>query len=62
MLAGNMGQGAVYVLNASGIEVYRGCEGTVDELVQEFINGQVTDSGESCAAHEHHNPGGQCGH
>lgn len=63
MLAGNMGQGAVYVLNASGIEVYRGCQGDVKALVEAFIKGNVADSGESCHQHEHHHgTGEQCGH
>jgi len=62
MLAGNMGQGAVNVLGASGIEVYRGCDGDVEALVQEFINGEVTDSGQSCSQHSSHEAGEQCGH
>lgn len=64
MLAGNMGQGAVNVLNYNGIEVLRGCDGDITTLVQEFINGQVSDSGESCSQHEHHHSedGHQCGH
>ncbi|HEX2868998.1 MAG TPA: NifB/NifX family molybdenum-iron cluster-binding protein [Ignavibacteriales bacterium] len=62
MLAGNMGQGAVYVLNASGIDVYRGCEGDVKALVEDFIKGEVSDSGLSCSQHERHAAGEECGH
>lgn len=62
MLAGNMGQGAVNVLNYSSIEVYRGCDGDVTELVNKFIHGQVNDSGVTCAQHQHHGETGQCGH
>jgi predicted Fe-Mo cluster-binding NifX family protein len=62
MLAGNMGQGAVNVLNSNGIDVVRGCDGNITEVVNEFINGQINDSGETCHAHEHHDSEGQCEH
>lgn len=62
MLAGNMGGGAVNVLNSQGIEVYRGCEGNVKELVEEYLKGSVDDSGETCGHHSHHDEGHQCTH
>lgn len=62
MLSGNMGQGAVGVLNYNGIEVVRGCEGDAASLVQEFVNGQVIDSGETCSQHGRHHGSEQCGH
>ncbi len=64
MLAGNMGMGAVNVLQSSGIEVLRGCEGNVKNVVEAYLNGILNDSGESCAQHEQHQQGGehQCGH
>ena len=65
MLAGNMGGGAVNVLNNHGIAVYRGCDGDVKNLVEEFIKGELVDSGESCHQHEqhnHHEDGHQCDH
>jgi predicted Fe-Mo cluster-binding NifX family protein len=65
MLAGNMGGGAVNVLNSNGISVYRGCDGDVKNLVEEFIKGELIDSGESCHQHEQHNrheDGHQCDH
>lgn len=62
MLAGNMGQGALYVLNASGIDVYRGCEGDVTALVENFIKGEIADSGLSCSQHERHQAGEACSH
>lgn len=51
MLTGNMGNGAFNVLTGHGIAVYRGCSGNVEELVQQFISGQINDSGELCRAH-----------
>jgi len=58
MLAGNMGGGAVAMLNQHGIEVYRGLSGDVREAVQAWLAGTVTDSGSNCAGGEGHD----CGH
>ncbi|HUT54768.1 MAG TPA: NifB/NifX family molybdenum-iron cluster-binding protein [bacterium] len=51
MLAGGMGQGAVNKLEAHGIQVVRGCEGELRKVVESFLAGLATDSGESCALH-----------
>ena len=51
MLAGNMGQGAVNVLENCGIEVLRGCSGDVKLVAQDFLTGKLQDSGIGC--HEH---------
>lgn len=53
MLAGNMGEGAVNVLNNAGIEVYRGCSGDVKDVLLKWLDGSLVDSGDSCHAHEH---------
>jgi predicted Fe-Mo cluster-binding NifX family protein len=53
MLAGNMGDGAVSVLNNAGIEVVRGCSGNVKEVALAWLTGSLTDSGDSCHEHEH---------
>ena len=53
MLAGNMGQGAVNVLNNSGIQVLRGCSGDVKTVALSWLEGSLTDSGDSCQEHEH---------
>lgn len=57
MLAGNMGNGAVNVLNNSGIQVLRGCTGDVTSVAQQWLEGSLIDSGDSC--HEH---GHECNH
>jgi predicted Fe-Mo cluster-binding NifX family protein len=56
MLAGNMGMGAVNVLNTHGIQVFRGCSGEVQQVAMAYISGELTDSGESCRhlGHQHH--------
>jgi predicted Fe-Mo cluster-binding NifX family protein len=52
MLAGNMGGGAVNVLNDHGIEVYRGCAGELREVAKAWLAGKVNDSGVGCTAHD----------
>ena len=51
MLAGNMGQGAVNVLKNNGIEVVRGCSGTINDVMHRWINGTLEDNGLLCQAH-----------
>jgi predicted Fe-Mo cluster-binding NifX family protein len=54
MLAGGIGGGAINVLNSAGIEVVRGCSGKPENVVKQYIDGLIADSGESCQQHEHH--------
>ncbi len=51
MLAGSMGEGAKNVLGANDIKVVRGCSGNVDDLVEKYLAGEISDSGEGCHAH-----------
>lgn len=53
MLAGNMGQGAVNVLNSHGISVLRGCSGDVKAIAELWLAGNLEDNGISCMAHQH---------
>jgi predicted Fe-Mo cluster-binding NifX family protein len=53
MLAGNMGQGAVNVLNSCGIDVLRGCTGDVKRVAEHWLSGTLKDSGIACDLHEH---------
>jgi predicted Fe-Mo cluster-binding NifX family protein len=53
MLAGNMGQGAVNVLNGHGISVLRGCSGSVKEVAESWLAGNVKDNGINCIQHQH---------
>lgn len=53
MLAGNMGEGAVNVLNNHGIEVLRGCSGDVKTVATNWLEGNLKDSGDICHEHEH---------
>jgi predicted Fe-Mo cluster-binding NifX family protein len=63
MLAGGIGGGAINVLNNAGIHVIRGCAGTPEDVVKQFIAGLITDSGLSCQKHEkHHGENHVCNH
>ena len=53
MLAGNMGEGAVNVLNSVGINVLRGCSGDVRQVALAWLAGSLKDSGVACELHEH---------
>ena len=59
MLAGNMGAGALNVLDSHGITVYRGCSGDVQKVVEAYLAGTIKDSGAGC---HHHAEGHQCSH
>ncbi len=62
MLAGNMGDGALNVLNHQGITVYRGCSGDVRQVAEAFMKDQINDSGEGCHHHDHEGEGHVCNH
>jgi predicted Fe-Mo cluster-binding NifX family protein len=62
MLAGNMGGGALNVLNNHGIQVYRGCSGDVLMIVESFLQNKITDSGLSCDHHASDSEQHQCNH
>ncbi|MFI3320428.1 MAG: NifB/NifX family molybdenum-iron cluster-binding protein [Rikenellaceae bacterium] len=48
MLAGNMGDGAKKKLEASNIDVIRGCSGMVGMVLGAYLSGKISDSGEGC--------------
>ena len=54
MLAGGIGEGAIQVLNQSGIDVIRGCSGNATDVVNLYLAGSVQDSGSSCQLHNEH--------
>lgn len=53
MLAGGIGEGAISTLSACNIQVIRNCQGDVDELINEYLAGSLTDGGVSCQSHAH---------
>ena len=60
LLAGNMGDGALSVLQGHGIEVVRENQGEVISVVQAFLQGNISDSGKGCS--EHGGTGHECAH
>lgn len=63
MLAGNMGDGAMHVLKAHHIQVVRGCSGPIEQVVNDWLQGKIKDSGESCRHQdEHHECSGHQDH
>ena len=58
LVAGNMGEGAVQVLGAQGIEVVRGATGDARKAALAFAEGRLADSGVGCAGHTE--PGHEC--
>lgn len=54
MLAGNMGQGAYNKVMFADIKVIRGCQGNVNQVVNDYLDGKVKDSLILCGTHEHH--------
>lgn len=58
MLAGGIGAGAINILNLNGIQVIRGCKGKAADIVMDYLNGKIKDSGESCEQHSVHNSNG----
>ena len=51
LVAGGMGEGAMRVMNANGIEVVRGASGDARTAVELFASGALEDSGTGCAGH-----------
>ena len=64
MLAGGIGGGAINKLASQNIEVIRNCKGDIDEIVKEYLAGNVKDGGASCGSHDSHNAtdGHVCNH
>lgn len=54
MLAGHMGEGAKNTLETHHIQVIRGCSGPIEKVIQAWIKGNISDSGESCSHHDEH--------
>jgi predicted Fe-Mo cluster-binding NifX family protein len=52
MLAGNMGEGAVRVLNNAGIDVLRGCSGDIKTVALNWLEGTLVVSNGVCSEHE----------
>lgn len=56
IIAGGMGETAQNLFNENGIEVVVGASGLCDDVVNQYINGQLKSTGSVCTEHE-----GNCG-
>lgn len=54
MLSNGIGNGAINKLKNAGIGVIRGCSGSSAEVILQFVEGKISDSGISCAQHTKH--------
>jgi len=57
MLAGNMGEGAVNILQGVGIQVIRGCSGPIEEIAKKWLAGDIQDNLITCDHHDCGNHG-----
>ena len=53
IIAGGMGDGAVQIFNGHGIEVITGVSGRNDEVVRQYLQGNLASSGSICHEHSH---------
>lgn len=53
IIAGGMGEAAVDLFNGNGIEVIVGASGLCDDLVQQYIKGELKSTGSICREHQH---------
>jgi len=51
MLAGNMGHGALNKLLTYRMNVVRGCQGDINQVIQDYLSGQITDQDVLCQTH-----------
>jgi predicted DNA-binding protein (UPF0251 family)/predicted Fe-Mo cluster-binding NifX family protein len=51
LLAGGIGDGAIRVLGANGIETVKGAKGNARAAVEQYLRGELIDTGDVC--HEH---------
>lgn len=57
VIAGGVGKRAVELFDEKGIEVITGIRGKADEVVIQYLAGQLESSGEVCEEHQH---AGEC--
>lgn len=59
VICGGIGDGAKRMLASSGIRLFSGVQGGIDEAVRACLNGSLQDLGGTCA-HEEHESGHTC--
>lgn len=51
IIAGGMGEGAINLFNEANIEIITGNLGNSDEIVNKYLQGELTSAGEVCNRH-----------
>ncbi|EJO5347878.1 NifB/NifX family molybdenum-iron cluster-binding protein [Clostridium botulinum] len=55
VITGGIGQGAYDALIKQGLKVIRGAKGTIEEILHQYLNGELEDKKVMCSHHgEHH--------
>ena len=62
LICGGIGGGAVNAMNAAGIKLYAGASGNADEVVKQYIAGNLPETGEATCDHHEHGGHHDCGH
>lgn len=60
LICGGIGGGAQAALTGAGIELYAGAQGNTDQAVENYLKGELENSGANCD-HHHHEEGHSCG-
>lgn len=58
VIAGGMGGGAIEIFNEKAIEVITGATGTLDDIIEQYLLGNLSSTGSVCHEHQH---AGDCG-
>jgi len=53
IIAGGMGETAQVLFNENGIEVIVGAQGDCDDVIQEYLKGNLKSTGSVCREHQH---------
>jgi predicted Fe-Mo cluster-binding NifX family protein len=53
IIAGGMGDGAVQIFNKHNITVVAGINGRNDEVIRQYLQGNLASSGSTCHEHRH---------
>ncbi|MGI6712354.1 MAG: NifB/NifX family molybdenum-iron cluster-binding protein [Bacillota bacterium] len=53
VIAGGMGASAQELFNAHGISVVVGAQGKIEDVVQEYLKGNLVSTGSVCSEHKH---------
>ncbi len=63
LICGGLGGGAQTALDEAGIQVFSGAQGSCDEAVEAYLNGELVSTGVNCDHHDHeeHEEGHSCG-